>query len=45
MHEGDNPSFLDEFKNLLFSSQFDSYSYFKVSTKVRTYWAIETLGD
>jgi hypothetical protein len=39
MHEGDNPSFWDEFINLLFSWQIF------LSTEVRTDWAVETLGD
>jgi hypothetical protein len=45
MHERDNPSFWDEFMNLLFSGQNYAYLYFKASTKVLSYSAEETLGD
>jgi hypothetical protein len=45
MPEGDNPSFWDEFTILLFSWQFNLYSYFKASTEVLSNWAVETLGD
>jgi hypothetical protein len=34
MPERDNPSFWDELQNLLFSWQFNLYSYFKASIKV-----------
>jgi hypothetical protein len=37
MHDGNNPSFLDE--------QIYSYSYLSVSREVHIYWAVETLGD
>jgi hypothetical protein len=46
MPEGDNPSFCDEFmKFTFFPWQFNSYSYFKASTKVLSNWAVDTLGD
>jgi hypothetical protein len=45
MSEGDIPSFWDEFTNLLFSWQFNSYSYIKASTEVLSNWAVETPGD
>jgi hypothetical protein len=32
-------------QNLLFSWQFNSYSYFIASTEVLSYWAVETVGD
>jgi hypothetical protein len=32
-------------QNLLFSWQFNSYSYFKASTEVLSNWAVETLGS
>jgi hypothetical protein len=34
-----------EFTNLVFSWQFNSYSYFKASTEGLCNWAVETLGD
>jgi hypothetical protein len=42
MHEGDNPSFLDEFMKFTFSLQLNSYSYFIASAELLSYWAVET---
>jgi hypothetical protein len=46
MHEGNDPLIWEEYIDLLSSLQlFYSYSYFQVSTEVRTYLTVETLGD